>query len=55
MVRESLAIATRIKHLEVILGLSRTLGKDWEQVTKEDADYLRNAAQTIMDSIGCSP
>ena len=45
MVRESLAKATRRKHLEIILSLSRMLKKDWENVAREDIDDL---VYTIM-------
>jgi len=34
MVRQSIAIATRQKHLRTLLGLSRILQKDWKNVTK---------------------
>ena len=40
MVKNSLAKATRRKHLEVILMQSRMLNKDWDSVTKEDIDDL---------------
>ena len=40
MIAESLAKATRHKHLQVILNLSRILGKDWQSVTKLDIDDL---------------
>jgi integrase/recombinase XerD len=40
MTRESLAKATRRKHLEVLLSLSRILKKDWITVTKSDIDDL---------------
>lgn len=40
MVKNSLAKATRRKHLEVILLQSRMLNKDWDYVTKEDIDDL---------------
>ena len=33
MVRNSLAKGTRLKHLLIILNLSRMLEKDWEDVT----------------------
>ena len=38
MIGESLAKATRLKHLQVILNLSRFLGKDWKDVTRDDID-----------------
>ena len=40
MVRQSIAIATRQKHLRTLLGLSRMLQKDWEDVTKHDMENL---------------
>jgi len=40
MIRESLAKATRRKHLEILLSLSRLLKKDWELVTKDDIEEL---------------
>lgn len=40
MIRESLAKATRLKHLQVILNLSRLLPVDWKDVTKKDIDKL---------------
>ncbi|MBM3910728.1 MAG: integrase [Thaumarchaeota archaeon] len=40
MVKESLAKATRRKHLEVLLLQSRIISKDWDQATKEDIDNL---------------
>lgn len=40
MVRESLAKATRRKHLEILLSLGRMLKKDWSDVTKDDVDDL---------------
>ncbi len=40
MVRESLAKATRRKHLEILLSLSRMLKKDWGSITKNDVDEL---------------
>lgn len=40
MIAESLAKATRHKHLQVILNLTRFLGKDWSDVTKEDIDNV---------------
>jgi integrase/recombinase XerD len=38
MLSESLAKATRHKHLQVILNLTRFLRKDWKDVTKDDID-----------------
>ena len=40
MVRQSIAIATRQKHLRTLLGLSRLLQKDWKSVTKNDIEKL---------------
>ena len=40
MVRESLAKATRRKHLEMLLSLTRFLKKDWQDVTKDDVEEL---------------
>lgn len=40
MIRESLAKATRRKHLEILLSLSRLLKKDWELVTKDDIEEV---------------
>ncbi|RDJ31219.1 MAG: integrase [Crenarchaeota archaeon] len=40
LVRESLAKATRRKHLEILLSLSRLLKKDWHDVTKDDVNDL---------------
>ncbi|NIU01952.1 MAG: hypothetical protein GWN01_13880, partial [Nitrosopumilaceae archaeon] len=40
MVRQSIAIATRQKHMRTLLGLTRFLKKDWKDVTKSDIDEL---------------
>ncbi len=40
MVRQSLDKATRLKHLQIILNLSRIVKKDWENVNKKDIDDL---------------
>lgn len=40
MVRQSIAIATRQKHLKTLLSLSRMLQKDWENTTKSDMENL---------------
>ena len=40
MVNSSLAKATRIKQLNMIISLSRILGKNWVDVTKDDIDDL---------------
>ena len=40
MVSQSIAIATRQKHLRTLLTLSRLLNKNWEDVRKDDIDEL---------------
>ena len=40
MVRQSIAIATRQKHLRTLLGLSRLYKKDWKEISKNDIDKL---------------
>jgi len=40
MVCQSIAIATRQKHLRTLLGLSRLLEKDWKDITKKDVEKL---------------
>ena len=40
MVRQSIAIATRQKHLRTLLGLTRMLQKDWKDVIKNDIENL---------------
>ena len=40
MIRDTLALATRNKHLEILLSLSRMLKKDWTCVSKDDIDRL---------------
>lgn len=40
MARESLAKATRLKHLQVLLTLSRLLPVEWKYVTKSDIDNV---------------
>ena len=40
MVGLSLAKATRLKNLQIILNLSRLVGKDWKSVTREDIEVL---------------
>ena len=40
MVRQSIAIATRQKHLRTLLGLSRLLRKNWKSVGKNDIEKL---------------
>jgi 5-bromo-4-chloroindolyl phosphate hydrolysis protein len=40
MVKQSLSKATRLKHLKVVLSLSKMIKKDWKDVTKDDVDTL---------------
>lgn len=40
MINQSLAKATRQKHLQTVLSLSRLLNKDWKDATKQDIDNL---------------
>lgn len=40
MIKLSLAKATRLKHLQVVLNLSRMIDKDWNVVTKKEIDAL---------------
>jgi site-specific recombinase XerC len=40
MISESLAKATRHKHLQVILNLTRFLGKNWKDATKDDIENV---------------
>lgn len=40
MIRESLAKATRLKHLQVLLNLSRLLPVSWEKTTKRDIENI---------------
>lgn len=40
MVRQTIALATRQKHLRTVLNLSRLVGKDWLKVIKDDIDEL---------------
>ena len=40
MTRQSLAKATRLKHLQIVLNLSRMIKKDWTGVIKDDIDNL---------------
>jgi len=40
LVKQSLAKATRLKHLQIMLNLTRFIKKDWEDVTKDDIDIL---------------
>lgn len=48
MIGESLAKATRHKHLQVILNLSRFLGKDWKDVTRDDVDDVIVRSSRIL-------
>ncbi len=53
MVRHSIAIATRQKHLKTLLGLSRILRKDWKDVSKNDIEKLvYDIMQNYADSSG---
>jgi len=53
MVRQSIAIATRQKHLRTLLGLSRLLRKDWKSVTKNDIEKLvYDIMQNYSDTSG---
>jgi hypothetical protein len=53
MVRQSLAKATRLKHLQIILNLTRMVKKDWEHVTKNDIeDIVFKVVQTYGDANG---
>lgn len=40
LVKQSLAKATRLKHLQILLNLSRFINKNWNEVTKDDVDRL---------------
>ncbi|MDE1764933.1 MAG: tyrosine-type recombinase/integrase [Thaumarchaeota archaeon] len=40
LVKQSLAKATRLKHLQILLNLSRFIKKDWNEITKDDIDKL---------------
>jgi hypothetical protein len=40
MIRNSLAKGTHLKHLLIILNLSRMLKKDWENFTRENIEEL---------------
>jgi hypothetical protein len=40
MVRQSIAIATRQKHLKTLLSLSQMLQKNWSDVEKNDIEQL---------------
>ena len=53
MARQSLAKATRLKHLQIVLNLSRMIKKDWKIVTKDDIDNLVfKVVQTYGDNNG---
>src|SRR3972149_5933788 len=53
MARHSLAKATRLKHLQIILNLSRFIKKDWQSVNKQDIDnVVLKVVQTYGDSTG---
>lgn len=53
MIRESLAKATRLKHLQVLLTLSRLLPVEWKHVTKSDIDNLvTKIAELYSDDSG---
>ena len=40
MTNLSIAIATKQKHLRTLLNLTKFVGKNWSDVTKEDIDEL---------------
>jgi integrase/ribosomal protein L40E len=53
MVRQSIAVATRQKHLRTLLGLTRMLRKDWKDVGKDDIEKLvYNIMQNHSDTSG---
>jgi len=53
MIRQSLAKATRLKHLQIILNLSRMIKKDWKSVNKQDIDNIvLKVVETYGDSSG---
>ncbi|MCH9042422.1 MAG: tyrosine-type recombinase/integrase [Thaumarchaeota archaeon] len=53
MVRQSIAIATRQKHLRTLLGLSRLLRKNWKSIGKNDIEKLvYDIMQNYSDSSG---
>jgi integrase len=53
VIRLSLAKATRLKHLQIILNLTRFVGKNWNDVTKEDIDNLvLKVVETYGDATG---
>jgi hypothetical protein len=51
LVNNSLAKATRLKHLQIILNLARMIKKDWNQVTTKDiSDLVYHIMQTYSDT-----
>ncbi len=51
MISQSIAKATRHKHLQTVLNLSRFLKKEWKDVTKKDIDSLvAKIVQTYSDN-----
>jgi len=53
MAGQSLAKATRLKHLQIILNLSRMTKKDWTTIVKDDIDDLIfKVVQTYGDANG---
>jgi len=53
MARQSLAKATRLKHLQIILNLSRMIKKDWKSANKQDIDNIvLKVVETYGDSTG---
>ena len=53
MVRQSIAIATRQKHLRTLLGLTRIVRKDWKVVSKNDIEKLvYDIMQNYSDASG---
>ena len=58
MVRQSIAVATRQKHLRTLLGLTRMLRKDWTETTKDDIEKIAyEIMQNYSDPSGksCNP
>jgi len=51
MINQTLAKATRWKHLQTLVNLTKMIKKDWEEVTKEDIDEL---VSEIMERFGSS-
>ena len=55
MVSQSMATATRQKHLRTLLTLSRLLNKNWEEVTKDDIDELVfEVSVCVLTSTNCN-